>query len=168
MALRFRIRHTHKTVADFLETGLAELGWVDPPVNFDTTAMTFLEFQPEEAGKAIAANTVAITFGDEPPTQAEELGDGLRSVAYPLQVDVYGANQSIAASIASDVKDLLSDAHLAVRDFTADAAGVVTSDYIEIDRDGVSVLRPPGTAGISDFRRFWRIVEATALTYHQD
>ena len=57
-ALRFRVRHTHRTLAAHIEAQLATLGWVNDPVNFETTPMTFLEFQPDVAGQKIEANTV--------------------------------------------------------------------------------------------------------------
>lgn len=165
-ALRFRIRHVHKTIADYLEQGLADLGWVAPPINFGSVPITFLEFQPDEAGKTIAANTVAITLGDEPASQDQELGDGLRAIEFPVFVDVYGANQSIAASIASDIKDLLEDVYMQVRDFTTDPAGVETSEYLELDKDDLSIEKPAAAAGVSDFRRYWRVVKTIARVHY--
>lgn len=166
MSLRFRIRHVHKTVADYIEAEMVTLGWVNAPVNFDTVPMTFLEFQPDEAGKAIAANTVAITLGDEGAAEDEEMGDGLRAVAYPLFVDIYGANQSIAASIASDIKTLLEDHYMPVLDFTTNPAGVPTTEQIELDKDEVTVERPNAAVGATDFRRFWRIVKSTVVVHY--
>jgi len=165
MSLRFRIRHVHKTIADYLEAELKRLGWVDEPVNFATVPMTFLEFAPDEAGKQIAANTVAITLGEEPAALDEELGDGLRSIEFPVYVDVYGANQSIAASIASDVKHLLEDKYMPVLDFTASAAGTPTHERIELDKDDVKVEKPP-TVAAQDFRRYWRVVTTTARVFY--
>jgi hypothetical protein len=166
VSLRFRIRHVHKTVADYLEAELQRLGWVDEPVNFATTPMTFLEFQPEEAGKAIVANTVAITMGDEPAADDLEMGDGLREIAFPLFVDVYGANQSIAASIASDVKQLLEDRYMPVLDFATSSEGVPTNERIELNKDDVSVEKPDASQGAQDFRRFWRVVKTTARVHY--
>lgn len=169
MSLRFRIRHVHKTLADHLETELTNLGWVAPPVNFGTAPMTFLEFQPDEAGQQVKPNTVAVTLGDEPSAEDLELGDGLREISFPVYVDVYGANQSIAASIASDVKTLLEDCYLQVLDFTASAAGTPTQERIELDKDDVTVEKPPVGQGTSDFRRYWRVVRTTArVQYIQD
>ena len=166
MSLRFRVRHVHKTIADYLEAELTVLGWVNAPVNFATTPMTFLEFQPEEAGKAIAANTVSITLGDEPAAVDLEMGDGLREIAYPVFVDVYGANASIATSIASDVKTLLEDTYLQVKDFTASIPGVPSNEQIELDKDDVSVERPPAASGLNDFKRYWRVVKTTARVHY--
>lgn len=166
MSLRFRIRHVHKTIADHIEAQMALLGWVTPPVNFDTTPMTFLEFQPDEAGKTIAPNTVAITLGDEGAAEDMEMGDGLREVAYPLFIDIYGANQSIAASIASDIKTLVEDTYLKVRDFTTNPAGVETQEQIELDKDDVTVERPAAATGATDSRRYWRVVKTTARVHY--
>lgn len=169
MALRFRVRHVHKTIADYLELELTRLGWVNAPVNFATVPMTFLEFQPDEAGKTIAANTVAITLGDEPASLDVEMGDGLREIAYPVFIDIYGANQSIAASIASDVKSLLEDKYMPVLNFAATTPGTPTSERIELDKDDVSVEKPQAGTGAQDFRRFWRVVKTTArVQYIED
>ena len=166
MSLRFRVRHVHKTIADYLEAELTRLGWVDEPVNFATVPMTFLEFQPDEAGKTIAANTVAITLGDEPAALDIEMGDGLREIAFPVFVDVYGANQSIAASIASDIKCLLEDKYMPVLDFVASATGTPPPSASSWTRttSASRSLTPP--AGAQDFRRFWRVVKTTARVHY--
>ena len=165
MSLRFRVRHVHKTLADYLESELTRLGWVNAPVNFATQPMTFLEFQPDEAGKAIAANTVAITLGDEPAGTDEEMGGGLREIAFPVFVDVYGATQSIASSIASDVKAAMEDRFLRVLDFTT-SPGVATDEQIELDKDDVTVERPQASQAMGDFRRYWRVVKTTARVHY--
>lgn len=166
MSLRFRARHVHKTVADYVEAQLTSLGWVTTPVNFGTTPMTFLEFQPDLAGLTIAPNTVAITLGDEPAADDEELGDGLRVIRFPVFVDVYGENQSIASSIASDVKRLLEDAYMPVLDFTSQVNGVATTEYLELDKDDLLVERPDAAAGLADFRRHWLVVKAMAQVHY--
>lgn len=169
MSLRFRTRHVHKTLADYIEAQMSALGWVLPPTNFDTTPMTFIEFQPDEAGKSVKANTVAITLGDEPSAVDEELGDGLRVIKYPVFVDIYGENQSIAASIASDVKRILEDVYMPVRDFTTTTSGVASTEYLELDKDDVVIEKPPAAAGIADFKRYWRVVKTMAhVHYVQD
>jgi len=155
MTLRFRSRHVHKALADHLEAELASLGWVSPPTNFGTVPIVFLEFQPDEAGVQIVPNTVSITLGDEPADSELELGaahGGLWSTEYPLFVDVYRANHSIATSIASDVKDILGDLSLEVRDYTADATGVAIEEHLVVDRDTVSVERPLSSVGSVDLR----------------
>jgi hypothetical protein len=170
MALRFRPRHVHKTLADHVEAQLASLGWVNAPVNFDTVPITFLEFQPDEAGKEIKANTVAITLGDEEPDQPMEMGastGGLWEVVFPVFVDVYGANAAIATSIASDVKGILSDLALNLRDYTSVADGTETAEIIWVEREQVFVERPAASMGSPDIRRYWRVVKAPASVRFQ-
>lgn len=174
--LRFRVRHVHRTLADHLEAQLILLGWgnsaapagdpVNAAVNFGTTPVTFIEFQPDEAGKEVKANTVAITLGDEPSAEDEELGDGLRVIKFPLFVDIYGADQSIAASIASDVKRLLEDLYLPVRDYTTVPGGAVSSEYLELDKDDVVIEKPQATLGLADFKRYWRVVKTMAQVHY--
>lgn len=170
MSLRFRARHVHKTLADHLEAELASLGWVDPPVNFETLPITFLEYQPEDAGREIKPNTVAITLGDESGDEPQELGassGGLWAVEYPVFVDIYGANASLAISIASDVKDVLGDLSLNVRDFVADPLGVETPDRLWVERETVAVERPPASLGSPDLRKYWRVVKAVVTVRFQ-
>lgn len=169
--LRFRARHVHRTIYEYVISELATLGW--PTVaaiaggavsNFGTDGLTVLEFTPDDAGQRVAANTLVVTLGDEPHAIDQELGDGLRLIAFPVFVDIYGANQGIATSIASDVKTLFEDRYMQVIDFgltpPADSA-----EYLEFDKDDVSVDRPPGT-GATDFRRYWRVVRTDARIYY--
>lgn len=164
--MRFRIRHLHKTVADFLEAELALLGWVNAPVNFGVTPVTFLEFQPDasEIKTQVLPNTVAITVGDEQSASDEELGDGLKSIDFPLFVDIYGEKRAIAQSIASDVKDLLSDRYLYITDFTG--APTVTNEQIEIAKESVFMETPPAAAAAQDIRRNWIVVKATLTVFY--
>lgn len=165
MSLRFRYRMVHKTVADYVEAELADLGWVNDPVNFGTTPLTLVEFQPDEAGKVVAVNTVAITLGDEPPAEDEELGDGIRSISFPVFVDIYGANQAIALSIASDVKTLFEDVAMPVTDFSTVVPGP-SEEYLQFDKDDVEVERPTAALGATDFKRYWRVVKALAVVHY--
>jgi len=167
--LRFRSRHVHKTVADYLEAGLTDLGWVNAPVNFGTTPVTFSEFEPDEPNPTeIKVNTVSITMGDELPDEELELGGRLLSTKYVLFVDVYGANRSVANSICSDAKALLVDLYLPVRDFTTDNAGIATTELLGIDRDTVLVERPAEAADAKDIRKNWRVVKATIEVTFQE
>lgn len=167
MTLRFRPRHVHKTIADHIEAELVDLGWVNTPVNFGTTPVTFREFEPDEP-TLIDVNTVAITLGDELPDAELELGGRLLETKFVLFVDVYAANHSIARSICSDVKNVICDLPLTLLDYTTDDDGVATAERIFIPRDSVLVERPDGTADAKDYRRTWRVVKATVEVTFQD
>jgi hypothetical protein len=117
-ALRFRSRHVHRTIYQYVVSSLATLGWPDVA--------------------AAEAGTV-VNFGSS-------------------------ANQGIATSIASDVKTLFEDRYMQVKDFTADPP-TDSQEYLEFDKDDVSITRPPGT-GATDFRRYWRVVNTTARIYY--
>lgn len=167
--LRFRSRHVHKTVADYLESGLDDLGWVTAPVNFGTPAVTFSEFEPDEPNPTeIKVNTVSITMGDELPDEELELGGRLLSTKWVLFVDVYGANRSVANSICSDVKTLLADLYLPVLDFTASNEGYATNERLTVDRDTILVERPAEAADVKDIRKNWRVVKATIEVTFQE
>jgi hypothetical protein len=105
-----------------------------------------------------------VTLGNEPAGEQQELGDGLRMIGFPVFVDIYGANQGIATSIASDVKTLFEDRYMQVTDYGL-TPPVASEEYLEFDSDDVSVTRPPGT-GSTDFRRYWRVVGTTARVYY--
>lgn len=177
MSLRFRYRHVHATLFDYVRSSLIDLGWgnaalpADDPanlaVNFGTPAATYIDNQPDEAGVAVAPNTIAVTLGDEPAAEDLELGGGLLEVAFPVYVDIYGQNQSIAVSIASDVKAMLEDHFLTVCDYTA-RPPAPTDEVIEIDKEDVDVSRPQAAIGSQDFKRYWRVVRARARVHYID
>lgn len=173
MSLRFRYRHVHRTVASYVEAELRALGWrtaadvtAGGAVLFGASAFTYLNYTPEENGVAVVANTVCITLGDEPSASDEELGDGLRSLRYPVFVDVYGDNQAIALSVASDAKTLFEDRYMPVTDFTGGDPGVASPEYLEFDKDDALLLRPATSLVATDFRRHWRIVKAMATVHY--
>lgn len=180
-ALRFRYRHVHATLYHYVRDGLVTLGWGDAaldesdpdndPINFDGTPITYIDFQPEEMGETIVVNTVAVTLGDEPASDDQELGGGLQQLAIPVFVDVYGANQSIAQSIASDVKDLFEDVYMQVKDFSATSLDEDnnpvsdpqdTNDQLELDKDDLMVEKPQIALAAVDVRRHWRVVKTFA------
>lgn len=164
--MRFRYRHTHKTLCAYIEARLTTLGWVNSPINFGTTAVTFTEIQPDENGEKIEPNVVAITLGDGPDDVLEELGGGLYSISYPLFVDVYATNQSLAVSIADDVKDSLNhDMSIPLYDWTNPSAPVQQSDYITFEKV-FGPERPPVSVASNDFRRHWRVVKGLATVYY--
>lgn len=163
--LRFMSRQVHKTVAEYLREKLTELGWVNDPVNFGAVPVTFQEAQPDENGKAVAPNTVAITIGDVSDDIPRELGGGFYEVIAPIFVDVYGQSSATAQSIADDAKEQMTRGMIIpVFDWTA-AAPLMTSNTIEFE-NVMGPERPPVAASTSDFRRFWRIVRAEAHVFY--
>lgn len=169
--LRFRYRHVHATLYTHLRTQLIALGWGDSSlqagdpananINFGVAPMTFRDFQPDEAGIRLDPMTVAVTLGDEPPREDMELGAGLAKVPYPLYVDVYGDRQATAQAVASDVKDILEDLFIPIKDFTT-SPPVATDGVIEIFHEDIASGRPPASLMSTDIKRYWRTVMATA------
>lgn len=163
--MRFRQRHVHQTLVDYVKAQLVAKGWVSGPINFGATPVTFLTAVPEFGGTTIAKNTVAISMGDEPEDQDEELGGGLISCDFVLFVDVFGEDAAIAVSIASDVKDSLKHLVLPVRDYTSNPTGDVTTAALELDN---VVIETPPVATSNVDKRFWRVVKAMAVYYALD
>lgn len=176
MALRFRYRHVHATLYSYVKAGLVARNWgdssldpsdpVNASINFGSPPATYHDIQPDEAGVPITPNTVAITLGDEPGSVDWEMGAGARLVEFPLFVDVYGVNQSIAQSLGSDIRDLLDDQYLWVQDFTQQPP-VATEEQIELLHEDISIGRPQASFGAADFKRYWRVVRANARVYYQ-
>lgn len=172
-APRFLYRHTHRTISAYVEEKLTAFGWgkrVDsgsqPSVNFGASPLTYQEIQPDENGVPIDANTIAITPGDEGQDELVELGGRFWHVSCPYFFDVYGDDQSIAKSIASDVKSLVTrGAVIPLYDWTTGTPVVVSESYIEFDLV-TGPERPPAAQAATDFRRYWQIVKAEAHTYY--
>jgi len=166
--IRHKQRLVHKQLVDVLQAGLAEMGWVNEPVLFAATPVTLVDYQPEERGKPIAPNTVAISMGDEQDDAGAELGSamgGLQSVEIPLFVDIYGEQQAISIALGADVKYLLKNKVMPLLGWD----GAPTGATLEID----DVFGPetPGeanTAGAENFKRHWRVVKARTITYFNE
>jgi hypothetical protein len=167
-AIRFKHRVIHQALYRLIEDGLTDLGWVTPPVNFATTPLTFVDYQPDERGRAIAANTIAITTGDEGEDSGEELGwdfGGLQSVSIPVFVDIYGEEQAISVAIASDVKSILKNynAPLLSYDNTDTGAQLTIETVLGPERPLAAA-----SAGGENFKRYWRVVKGMTVTYFNE
>lgn len=160
---RFRSRHVHKTVAEFLEEKLGQLGWITAPVNFNTTPVTFKEIQPDENGITVETNTVSVTAGDLGADEEIQLGGGLYEVAIPIFVDVYGEKASVSQSIAEDLKEQMAYGRvLPLLDWSDVQNPVaVAGAYIEME-NVIGPERPQASQVSQDFRRNWRVVKAEA------
>jgi hypothetical protein len=163
--MRFRSRHVHETLKQYVTDTLTSQGWVSAPVNFGTTPVTVLGHMPLEAGETPAPNTVAVSLGDESKQEDEELGAGLQSVRYVFFVDVWGATEGVGESIAQDVKDAFVNKVLTLRDFTSDADGTATTDQLEFE---MVVVEKIASATTTVDKRTWRSVKGTAVCYFQD
>lgn len=169
MALRFRYRHVHATLFEYVRTQLIALDWgdaaqaanhpVNSAINFGAPPMTYINVQPDEGGLQIAPQTLAVTLGEEPPSEDQELGAGITQVPYPLYVDVYGQNQAIASAVTSDLKEILEDVYIPVVD---QVTGQPTDETIEIWHEDVTSGRPQASLGAQDFKRYWRSLSAIA------
>lgn len=161
--MRHRQRHVHATIVRHVRETLTSSGWVNDPVNFGSTAVTLLDYEPQQAGETPALNTVAVSIGDQGEDAAYELGGGLTVCPYVVFVDVYGESEPIGIAISEDIKEALNYEIVALRDFTTDAAGVETSGQIEFESVIVETI-PTATTTLD--KRSWRSVKATAVCYY--
>lgn len=160
--MRHRQRHLHATIVRHVRQALDETGWLHAPVNFGSTPVTLLAYEPQEAGETPAYNTVAVSIGQQGSDDAIELGGGLHECRYVVFIDVYPTKESIGVAIADDIKDALTETYLPLRDFTSSADGVEVDAQIEFE--DVLVETIPSAASALD-KRSWRAVKATAVCY---
>lgn len=157
--MRHRQRHLHKTIVEYLRTELTALGWVSGL--FGEPGITLIDYEPIEAGVTPEYNTVAVSIGDQLADKEYELG-GLLFTGYALFVDIYPSNEPVGIALADDIKDLLSARLISLKDYTTDAAGVVTDFQIEFEDVLVEVLT---SAATTLDKRLWRSVKSIAYLY---
>lgn len=170
---RFLYRHIHRTISAYVEEKMTGLGWgkrvatgSQPTVNFGASPVTYQEIQPDENNVPVTPNTVAITPGDEDEDRLVEMGGGFWEVPIPFFFDVYGDDQSISKSIASDIKSLLTRGTcIPLFDWTTGTPIQVPESYIEFELV-IGPERPPAAQQATDFRRFWSVVKSEAHTYY--
>lgn len=173
---RFRYRHVHQTICDYIKAQMMALGWGDAglpladPANaavpFSATPLSYMEVQPDEEGQPVAPNTLAITLGDGGLDALEQMGGGFYDLDIPIFFDVYGENQGIAVSIACDIKEIVNyEPTILVNDYTSSAAGTPTTEQIRFE-DVYGPERPPASQVSTDFRKHWRLVRGTVHVFH--
>lgn len=164
--LRHRSRHLRATIYNKVLADLTSLGWVDSPVNFDTTAVTVIDYQPDERNEAVKANTVAVSLGDVVNDVDEELGaqaGGLRSAFYPVFIDVYMAEQALSDAICDDIRDTLDNA---IFPLVNQIDNSDSGEKVEIEQV-IGPDRPAGLNAADPFKRYWRVMRLGARLYFQ-
>lgn len=163
--LRHAARHVHQTVYDRVEGVLINLGWIglDPP--FGARSVTYQNIRPnEEELKSLTANTVSVSFGNEPDDVEDEMGGGLLTVEFPFFVDVYAEKEAIALAIASDVKDNLAGRVPGTSRFLTVVDQRTTTPVLGYQLEFTDLVREPVEREL--VRLFWQVVRCTAtLTY---
>lgn len=164
--LRFRDRHVTKTIGEFVREGLIELGWVTPPINFGAYPFTFVEYQPEESGKDIVVNTLAVSVGDPGIVEAHEMGQGLWTYTTPVFLDIYAESRELARSVAGDMHSwIFKHPVIPVQDWTDPQHPVpsqVTVEWENIE----GPITPQIASTATDIKRHWKVVKAEAHVYY--
>jgi hypothetical protein len=150
-------RHVHATVLDLVSDYLELAGWVHDPVNFGTTPVTILDEPPDDRGAQIAPNTVAVSLGDVGDDILGQVGGGLWSRIYPIFVDIYGAERSIAVALADDVRAAFPESGLRFPLIDQVDASEVAGASLGVERI-LGPERPAGAESADTFRRHWRVV----------
>lgn len=169
--LPYAVRHVQRTLEDLIEARLSTLGWLGPTnsVPFGAAIVRNGEGQAhiqrgrmdEAALQTVTGNMVAVSFGNEPDDEPQEMGGGLLMVEHYLFVDVVGEKEAIALAIASDIKDALggrasgTSRYSAVYDYTDTPRTLVVGYRLEL----TDVVRQEGDPKV---KRHWQIVKATA------
>lgn len=175
--MRFRSRHVQQTLSDFILEGLTDLGWINEPRVFDLPEpVRIIDVDPDqittddpeetkELRGRLKGTTIAVTIEEEDEDILSELGGPLHRVAMLTSVDVWSDKASIATSLASDIKGLLRDAHIPLRDY-ANGGDPLPGSYIE--PDAVTWSRPTGNVIGIDFKKRWRVVSFDAHIWFGD
>lgn len=166
MALRHRSRHLRATFYNKVVADLTTLGWVTGPINFGGTAVTVIDYQPDERNEPIVTNTVAVSLGDVVNDVDEELGaqaGGLRSAFYPVFIDVYMIEQALSDAICDDLRDMFDNA---IFPLINQITGSDSGETIEIE-EVRGPDRPAAAAGADQFKKFWRIMRLGVRLYYQ-
>jgi hypothetical protein len=165
-ALRFRDRHVTKSIGQFIEDGLIQLGWVNSPVNFGATPFTFKEYAPEESGKDIAVNTLAVSVGDPGITEPHEMGQGIWTYPCDVFIDVYAESRELAKSLAGDMHDwIFQHPIIRVQDWT-DPLNPLPSDVTVEWEDLEGPLTPNVASSAVDIKKHWKVIRVTAHVYY--
>lgn len=160
--MRHRQRHVHATILKHIRTALTDGGWIDAPVNFGTTPITLMDYEPQQAGETPEFNTVSVSIDHQGENEPLELGGGLYRCDYVLFIDIYAEAEPIGVAIGDDIKDALVEQVITLLDFTTDAAGTATDGQIEFETVLVEKL-PTATTTLD--KRSWRAVKAIACCY---
>ena len=178
--MRFRSRHVQQTLSDFIREGITGLGWIQQASEDRVFGLEedvrVIDVDPDEVAtddpeetkalrKRLAGTVLAVSIETEDEDLVAELGGGLYRVGMPTVVDIWSDRTSVAMSLASDVKGLLRDQHIPVRDYANEGVEVEGS-YIEPVY--VSIERPSGNVIGIDFKKRWRIVAFDSLVWFQD
>lgn len=160
--LRQVSRHLQQTVSLRLKAALTDFGWLSDPTPFDSAPFVLrLGRMTEKELAEIKPNFAAVTFGDEPPEEEQELGGGLSLLRTQVAVDVIPDSEALGLALASDVRDVMYGKFpdwprvFPLRDYSLDPAGVPTDDYV-IEFVDVARRRPDQAEG----RLHWQQVIA--------
>lgn len=163
--LRHAPRHVHHTVANHIAEQLAVLGWTTPgSVPFDSPAVKVRRtaaIAGGTLGKTTTAGTVAITIGNEPIPDLEEMGGPLGSQEYPIFIDCFQDTEATVLALATDIKDILmgrigGKRYLPVID---QSTGTPVAGW-GIELEDIERVEPD-----YNFALFWQVVKVTAVTY---
>lgn len=137
--LRHVSRHLQQTVSLHLKQALTDLGWLDEVTLFGSPGFTVqLGRMPEKKRNEVEPNLIAITFGDEPPEEEQELGGGLTLLRTQVGVDVVPDTDALGIAVCSDVRDVLSGRLdpiawprvLRLRDYSTSSQGIPQDDHL--------------------------------------
>lgn len=167
--LRHAGRHVHHTAANYLKVQLDALDWLgtDPnvAVPFGAPPVTLLTAPViigEKLSEQVKAGTVAITLGDEQPSDMEEMGGPLAAQGYPLFIDIFSDTEETTLALATDVRDI----------FMGRLAG--TQRFLDVVNQATTVAVPGWRMEFEDVERlkpnvsfplYWQVVKVTAMTY---
>lgn len=157
--MRFRERHVHQTMVDYVTDVLTDAGWLAATPPLGAPALTILDYEPQQAGEIPPIHSVCVSIGDQGPGRAFDLGGDLLYAKYAVFIDIYPESESIGKAIASDIYDSLVETYVALNDYT-NSPPSPNGEALEMSHVVVQSIPTTGTKIDS---RSWRVVKATIL-----
>jgi len=109
VSVRFASRFIKASVVDVVRQFLTEYGWIGPTPPFGTRSVELRASGPEASElKAVTGNVVFVSFGAEDDLRPMQLGGGMVRQDYVVFVDVVALDETIADTLAGEIKDRLS------------------------------------------------------------
>lgn len=169
-SVRWKSGQVQAAIAKHLEDGLTSLGWMDVPPRWTSTPF---RWDPDFDAEAFAEgtdmptpNVVGLSLGNIPDVEPEELGDGLRSIDFPVFVDIYTESRGISLNLSDDIQAILAgelwttSRYIPLYDQTQQPPTLMTDNALE-----ARTVMARWPEGADRYKRRWRIVNFTARYY---
>lgn len=166
--MRFLQRSVRQTVVDYVKGELAELGWVEEPINFGADPVVFIEVDRQERVDRIDPTTLSVWIPGESQDRLTELGGVLYQTNIDIVLDIYAEKAAYAIALGSDLKDLFRDRAIPLIDHGAATPPSTPVQAGTIEFRGAWLDRPSAPVNALEFRGKMRTVRLYCLVTFED